>query len=116
MTLKKSPAKKQHCNYYSPIDRRMTEFDRQRGLGLGTPLGIRYHDRNWPSHIASLQGGDKAQLRRSGMYPRETVNAVFIDPQGTLYDAFYRRCSRTCMRTSIQTAVSEWYRVHGVTR
>lgn len=106
--------KKQHGAYYSVSDRRMTENDLQRGLGLTTPLGVRFQE-NHHIHrkVACLQSGDKAQLRRAGLYPRETKPAVYIDQSGNLYDYQYAPCSRKGMGRAIMISVNEWLKAHG---
>jgi len=81
---------------------------------MRTPLGIRYqHERYIYDRIAKLQAGDKAQLRRAGFWPRETVNAVYIGHDGTLYDDRGYPCSRTGMERDIVRSVNEWLKAHG---
>lgn len=113
MTAKKGTPKKTHRMYYSDRDRALTQADIERGYGMRTPLGIRYqHERHVDDRIANLQSGDKAQLRRAGFWPRETVNAVYIGHDGTLYDAHGYRCSRTGMERDIVRSVNEWLKAH----
>ncbi len=103
--------------YYSPTDRFLTRDDLHRGCGLRTPLGFRRQEvRHIEMRIANLQSGDKAQLRRAGFWPSETIPAVYIGHDGTLYDFQGHRCSRTGMENALTISVNEWLIAHGVTR
>lgn len=105
--------------YYSPIDRFLKEDDIRRGLGVLTPLGYRRDTHRLADDgalLGCLQSGDKSQLRRSGFWPCETKNAVFISMKGRLYTYNMQPCSRDGMRRSIEIAVHEWKTAHGVTR